>query len=145
VNQTLTAGSQELRLPSGPFLKASDQTADRRVRVVVFPSSTGLTLSEMRERVQKADTDARAATAREFAERVSATPFVKEVWLDDSGRTAVVRVIVEGATLDNELELEAVFTAMLAGRPRFDGYLNIHALKERDPTEARYGSRLFPE
>lgn len=146
MSETLAAGGRELRVARETLLKIGGYEADRQFAIVFVQSSATTSPRELRQRVRKIDTDARAKVAREFAKRASAIAFVRELWLDDDGDQSVLHAIVEGASLDDELELEAVLTGVLAERPNlFDGYLQIHAAEEEIPPIARKGYRLLPQ
>ena len=98
------------------------------------------------ERVRQEEIGGRETMAEAFVGRVSSNPSVREVWLSDSGDEAVVHVVVDGVSLEQELALEAIFTAVLSAHGQaFSGYLHIHTLQEGVPVEARSGWRLFPE
>jgi len=141
VSEIASTSAEEFTLALEQALWPANTAAD--IRIVLVQAGTA-TLEEARERVLRADIKERLATSRDFAIRVAELGYVKELWVDDREGQAVVTAIVEGASLEDELHLEAVFTAIVQAHPSFDGHLRVYALEDELPEFAREGQQLLP-
>lgn len=120
-------------------------TPDTRVPFLfVDPSSTGF-WENARERLQRAEYASRLSAAKAFADHVRDDPRVQELWYDDAREDATLTLIVESATLEEELFFEAALAAVLAQRSEpFHGFLRVYSTAPGVPSHAREGVPLLP-
>jgi hypothetical protein len=123
---------------------------ERLVRFVLTtaadqPRSINLDTETLRLHLRDAESAERRELALLFGERAAGVVSVRELWLDEGEREAILTLIADRADLEAELRLEALFTHLLVESPsRFDGYLRIYSESEGVPDFARSGQRLVP-
>ena len=108
--------------------------------VRLVESSANLSIAEARRLVQGAGVVARRALVDAFVDRIGKAPDITEIWLVRETEPLALAVIVQGLSLDRDLELRAVFADLTY---EHDAELRVYADSDERAELGRRGERLL--